>query len=646
MANEAMGEADSWCTVESDPGVFHSICEQMGIKGIQFEEIFTLGPEAFLDLGDTVHGLIFLFKWRHEKREELAVQDADDQGLFFASQVIPNACATQAILSILLNSQADIGPHLTAFKEFTSGMDPQMRGLCLSNSEAIRSAHNSFRVHVDNYQNDKDDKDKEDPFHFVAYIRCKGKLFELDGLKPGPLLLGEVADQGNAWLDLVRTEIQKRIDIYQAPATEATGEGEQEKKVELRFNLMAIVADKLQKAEKQLEWQRFLRQRSHISLLSRGEEIELEDEMEEDDAPADVPSFEELCEKEIPELKALVVKCNGEIFRLKGIVTSEKELRETWKKENEKRKQDAINHANKMAQMQAMEQMQMFQSVQSSTQGQGAPASGAGQAAPGDAAAAAAALAALIPPASAGGASQAAQGAAAAAPAAPAAPAPAASGSSADSSKQTGGAPKTAGASESENTDKMRQHQMMKTKVVQNAMKHEDVDIFNCSDLVDKSARTSGLNVLDGYGTLFEIMGPNTDGKALISDVDPQLLIKVNFKEKVNVTSISFKFGTPPELKEEDADQPVAKPRLIKCFTNMDELDFGDAEEMTASAQWTLADASATEAKIVCVGHKFQRLQSLQVFIDEANDEDALRTFINQITLTGHQAASYHAEYK
>jgi ubiquitin carboxyl-terminal hydrolase L5 len=67
-------------------------------------------------------------------------------GVFFAKQTIQNACATQAILSILLNRpQLDLGPCLADFKSFSDLLDPEMRGEAIGNMEVVRTVHNSFR---------------------------------------------------------------------------------------------------------------------------------------------------------------------------------------------------------------------------------------------------------------------------------------------------------------------------------------------------------------------------------------------------------------------------------------------------------------------------------------------------------------------
>lgn len=332
--------SEEWCTIESDPGVFTSLCEEIGVKGVQFEEIFTLGPEAFAAVEvEKIYGLIFLFKWQRESDERPTV-DPMEHGLFFAQQVIQNACATQAILSVLMNQpseKVDLGPHLKEFKEFTAVLDPSMKGLALSNSEPIRKAHNSFRQHTSFEIIHDKDAEKEDPFHFIGYISHEGKIYELDGLKPGPVLIGDVP-AGVPWPEKAREEIQRRIEAYSQKAAA----GADAEAVEIRFNLLAIVANRIQEAEQLMDRQRYLRQRANISLVSRGEEVELADEVDDDDAPADIPSFEELSEQEVSAVKQIVEKCTATIGELSSVVEAEKVKRQKWSKENELRRTDLV----------------------------------------------------------------------------------------------------------------------------------------------------------------------------------------------------------------------------------------------------------------------------------------------------------------
>ncbi|KAJ9630274.1 uncharacterized protein PV06_02456 [Exophiala oligosperma] len=251
-----------WSTIESDEGVFTSLIEQLGVKGVQFEELITLEPEAIRALSP-VYGVVFLFKWIGSSSESKnAPQDGsydpaavEDEGLFFAAQTIQNACGTQAILSVILNNdtsttpnpsssaaadsspeaQIDIGPALQEFKDFTTGFDPGLRGESLSNSDLIRETHNSFArssPFADEVQRDPNAR-AEDVFHFIAYTCYHGKLYELDGLQPYPISHGDCPR--DAFPEMIIPVLQRRISRY-PPG-------------EVRFNLMAVCQDQRIKAQ-------------------------------------------------------------------------------------------------------------------------------------------------------------------------------------------------------------------------------------------------------------------------------------------------------------------------------------------------------------------------------------------------------------
>lgn len=161
-----------------------------------------------------IHGLIFLFKWtKDEDPTGSLVQDSRLEKIFFARQVIENACATQAILSVLLNCRHPdirLGHTLTELKEFCQGFDANMKGLTISNSPVIRTVHNSF-ARQQLFEFDKSMANKnDDVFHFVSYIPIDGRLYELDGLKQGPIDLGSIPADTD-WTDVVRPIIEKRI---------------------------------------------------------------------------------------------------------------------------------------------------------------------------------------------------------------------------------------------------------------------------------------------------------------------------------------------------------------------------------------------------------------------------------------------------
>uniref|UniRef100_A0A8H7N4N3 Ubiquitin carboxyl-terminal hydrolase n=1 Tax=Bionectria ochroleuca TaxID=29856 RepID=A0A8H7N4N3_BIOOC len=206
-----------WNTIESDAGVFTSLIENLGVKDVQFEELLTLDPSELATL-QPLYGVIFLFKYPTDQPYSSASGPQDgtfdhdaSQSIFFAAQTIQNACATQALLSVLMNKQQDF------------------RGEALSNSDLIREVHNSFArstPFADETQQQRS-AEAEDVFHFIAYTPVNGVLYELDGLQPAPISHGGCTPE--EFPTRVVDVLQRRIARYDA--------------TEIRFNLLAMCRD-------------------------------------------------------------------------------------------------------------------------------------------------------------------------------------------------------------------------------------------------------------------------------------------------------------------------------------------------------------------------------------------------------------------
>lgn len=145
-----------------------------------------------------------------------------------------------------------------------------MRGETISNSDLIRSTHNSFSrptPFVDESIAPRTATDDDDLYHFIAYVPISGTLYELDGLQPAPISHGPCTD--DEFPEKVVEVLYRRIARYDAS--------------EVRFNLLAVCADRRElwsnigdferlerENEKRAEWRRenILRRENFVGLIA------------------------------------------------------------------------------------------------------------------------------------------------------------------------------------------------------------------------------------------------------------------------------------------------------------------------------------------------------------------------------------------
>ncbi|XP_050351117.1 ubiquitin carboxyl-terminal hydrolase calypso isoform X2 [Nymphalis io] len=243
MPVELNSLTEGWLELESDPGLFTLLLEDFGVKGVQVEEIYDLHKP----FESPVYGFIFLFRWIEERRSrrkfveqtESFVRDEETiNNIFFAQQMVPNSCATHALLSILLNCpNLHLGETLSRLKHHTLSMNPENKGWAIGNTPELACAHNSHAIPQARKKTDKNagvptGRFTGEAYHFVSFVPINGHLFELDGLKPYPTDHGPWATDED-WTDKFKRVMAERL-----------GRDAGEQVHDIRFNLMAVVPDR------------------------------------------------------------------------------------------------------------------------------------------------------------------------------------------------------------------------------------------------------------------------------------------------------------------------------------------------------------------------------------------------------------------
>eukprot|EP01053_Blabericola_migrator_P009521 Blabericola_migrator_1__9520@NODE_517_length_7921_cov_221_621976_g395_i0_p6_GENE_NODE_517_length_7921_cov_221_621976_g395_i0NODE_517_length_7921_cov_221_621976_g395_i0_p6_ORF_typecomplete_len195_score29_75PITH/PF06201_13/1_6e27_NODE_517_length_7921_cov_221_621976_g395_i020602644 len=187
---------------------------------------------------------------------------------------------------------------------------------------------------------------------------------------------------------------------------------------------------------------------------------------------------------------------------------------------------------------------------------------------------------------------------------------------------------------EAANTRRMREHQL--TKRQGNAVAHEEVDLGVATSVIDYTTSTL-LNAKPDSGNVQSVT--QGIGKAVVSDADEQLIVKIMFKDPCTITAVIVEAKSPPEPSSED--ESMSGPKTLNFYSNKDDLDFWEVQEIPAAQ---VADIPQGEAKVVLKGNKFQRVNSVQIFAAD-NQNGTPLTFINRLSLRGFVCPPYTQQH-
>ncbi|EME77842.1 uncharacterized protein MYCFIDRAFT_33165 [Pseudocercospora fijiensis CIRAD86] len=283
-----------WVEMESEPAFFNIMLKEMGVRGVQVQDVLDL--QMLPAMPQPIHALIFLFRYKPQDEAD-NYTGSEQQHIWFANQVPSFACASVALLNIVNNIPGlTMGPELRNFKEFTKDMDPLTRGDAIDTFDFVRRIHNSFARESDLLNADLHLKNKfdhfkkreaaakartpkprdtnvykseaeepEEGFHFIAYMPIGDHVWKLDGLDYYPHDMGSFGVGGNGsdggtgdWLHVVAPTIENRMAQYAG--------------ADIEFNIMAVVHDPVATAKNDL-----LKNIKNLQLIDKRLDVVFED---------------------------------------------------------------------------------------------------------------------------------------------------------------------------------------------------------------------------------------------------------------------------------------------------------------------------------------------------------------------------------
>lgn len=196
----------TWLMLENNPDVMTQLATTLGLSPeLQFYDVCSLNePELLAYIPRPVLALLVTAPltpaWKRDREAEDAGKSdytgfGPEEPVIWFKQTIGHACGSIGLLHSTINGPAAdfIGPgsDLAAIRRHAIPLQMIERADMLYNCEPFELAHKSIEEAGVTLAISAA---KETGQHFVAFVKAKGKLWELEGSRKGPLERGSLAD--------------------------------------------------------------------------------------------------------------------------------------------------------------------------------------------------------------------------------------------------------------------------------------------------------------------------------------------------------------------------------------------------------------------------------------------------------------------
>ncbi|TVU16494.1 hypothetical protein EJB05_40062 [Eragrostis curvula] len=206
---------ERWPPLESSPDVFNQFMWSLGVPEdeAEFYDVYGLDPDALDMVPQPVLAVVLCFPDPpqdaiHPSEQILSIGDKEawDQ-VYFMQQIesLGNACGTIGLLHAVGNAASEISlvenSSLDIFFRSTASMDSHERAVFLEKDEAMARAHSLAAIAGVTEVCDVVEE------HYICFVAVDGTLYELDGMKHGPVKHGSSSS---------KSLLQDAVDVIKA----------------------------------------------------------------------------------------------------------------------------------------------------------------------------------------------------------------------------------------------------------------------------------------------------------------------------------------------------------------------------------------------------------------------------------------------
>lgn len=200
----------NWPPLESDPVIFNKYFHKIGLPDdVYFKELLSLDYKEFLSINGPVLGLILTYS-RDKTAPKFIKEEPTDSINFYMKQthVLDNACGLIAGLHLLGNNTITFKDNsiLSNFYEKTKGKSFTERATILENYTDFKEQHHEMAQ-----EGQSELSEQETDKHYIAFVLIGDAIYELDGIKNGPVKIKE----GITWesfMDETTKEVMRRVN--------------------------------------------------------------------------------------------------------------------------------------------------------------------------------------------------------------------------------------------------------------------------------------------------------------------------------------------------------------------------------------------------------------------------------------------------